>query len=65
MQNMAHWLAGWCMFAIITVASIGPTILLISPPAEVVCWQEKRLTNENYKPRTILRPVCEVMGWTH
>lgn len=65
MQNMAHWLAGWCMFAIVTVASIGPTILLISPPAEVVCWQEKRLTNENYKPRTMLRPVCEVRGWTH
>lgn len=57
--------AGWAVFAVITVASIGPTILLISPPAEVVCWQEKRLTNENYKPRTILRPVCEVRGWTH
>lgn len=65
MQNMAHWLAGWAMFAIITAASIGPTILLISPPAEVVCWQENRLTNENYKPRTVMRDVCEVRGWTH
>lgn len=68
MQNMERrhrlvWLAcGWLMFAIITVASIGPTILLISPPPEVACWKERRLTSDNYKPRTVMRDVCEVRG---
>ncbi len=64
-QSLVNDAAGWAMFTIITVVSIGPTILLISPPAEVVCWQENRLTNESYKPRTVMRDVCEVRGWTH
>lgn len=54
--------ACWAMFAIITVASIGPTILLISPPAEVVRWKERRLAHEKYQPRTMVVNVCEVRG---
>lgn len=53
---------GWAMFAIITVASIGPIILLISPPAKVVCWKERRLVYEKYQPRTMMVNVCEVRG---
>lgn len=54
--------AGWAMFAIITVASIGPIILLISPPAEVACWKERRLVYEKYQSRTMMVKVCEVRG---
>lgn len=61
-QSLANDVAGWAMFAIITVASIGPTILLISPPAEVVCWKERRLVYEKYQPRTMMVSVCEVRG---
>lgn len=61
-QSLVNDIAGWAMFAIITVASIGPTILLISPPAEVVCWKERRLVYEKYQPRTMMVNVCEVRG---
>ncbi len=59
-QSLIRDACGWAMFAIITAASIGPTILLISPPAEVVCWKERRLVWVNLQPRTELRDVCEV-----
>jgi len=55
-------IAGWAMFAVVTVASIGPAILLISPPAEVVCWKERRLVWVNLQPRTMMVNVCEVRG---
>lgn len=65
MRSNLNQVCGWIAFVVILAHIAIPVACLMGGRLEPTCWRERRLVYENYKPRTEMRPVCEVATrWT-
>lgn len=65
MRSKVNRVCSWIAFVVILAHIAIPVACLMGGRLEPTCWRERRLVYENYKPRTEMRPVCEVATrWT-